>query len=164
MKAIIFDSGCLISLAMNGLLPELRELKKIFDGSFLITKEVKQEVIEKPLTIKRFEFEAMRIKSLLDDKVLELPEILGVKDSEISSEAQRILDVANNTFFQKSKALEIIHNGEASVLALSKILNSKKIRNVIAVDERTTRVLGEKPDNLRNLLGKKFHTTITARS
>ena len=51
-KAIIFDSGTLISFSMNGLLPELRELKKIFNGKFLITKDVKREVIDKPIKIK----------------------------------------------------------------------------------------------------------------
>ena len=40
-KALIFDSSSIISLAMNSLLPELRELKMIFDGDFIITDEVK---------------------------------------------------------------------------------------------------------------------------
>ena len=33
-KAIIFDAGTLISLSMNGLIDELRKLKKIFNGNF----------------------------------------------------------------------------------------------------------------------------------
>ena len=45
-------------------------------------------------------------------------------------------------------------------MALSRILDEKKIQNVIAVDERTTRMLGEKPSNLQTLLQKKLHTGI----
>ena len=50
--------------------------------------------------------------------------------------------------------------GEASCLALGEILNKKKIENVLAIDERTTRVLVEKPDNLRKLFEKKLHVQI----
>ena len=82
-RAIIFDSGALISLAMNGLLPELKELKKIFKGKFIITNEVKKEIIDKPITIKRFELEALRLKELLDKKVIEMPVCVNVQEGEI---------------------------------------------------------------------------------
>ena len=55
MKYLIFDSGPLINFALNGILPVLEKIKKEFKGEFLITKEVKREVIDYPLTIKRFE-------------------------------------------------------------------------------------------------------------
>ena len=58
MKAIIFDSGTLISFAINGLYEELKLLKAKFDGKFIITDEVKAEIIDKPINIKRFELEA----------------------------------------------------------------------------------------------------------
>lgn len=63
-KAIIFDAGALITISMNGLDKELIRLKGIFDGVFLITQQVKKEVIDKPLTIKNFELEALRTKKL----------------------------------------------------------------------------------------------------
>lgn len=159
-KAIIFDSGALISLAMNGLLPELRELKKIFKGDFIITQEVKKEIIDKPLTIKRFELEALKLKSLLEDKILEMPLFLGIKDSEISKKSDEILKIANNVFRSRGKDIKLIGFGESSCLALSKILTDKKIKNVIAIDERTTRIMCEKPENLINLLERKLHTKI----
>ena len=55
MKSIIFDSGTLINFAINGLLQELRGLKGLFDGKFLITKEIAEEIVDKPMKIKRFE-------------------------------------------------------------------------------------------------------------
>ena len=45
-KYLIFDSGPLINFAMNGILHVLERLKKEFDGEFIITKEVKKEIID----------------------------------------------------------------------------------------------------------------------
>ena len=163
MKAIIFDSGTLISLSMTGLIDELRDLKKIFNGHFLITKDVKREVIDKPLTIKRFELEALRVKQLLDEKILEMPDSLKIDENFLSEKTKEIMDIANSTFIAKGKEIHLIDSGEASCLALSKILTDKKIENVIGVDERTTRLLGEKPENIKKTMGKKLQTKITSK-
>ncbi|MCK5149486.1 hypothetical protein KAJ87_00995 [Candidatus Pacearchaeota archaeon] len=161
MKVIIFDASTLITFAMNGLLPEFKELKKIFNGKFIITKDVKREIIDRPITIKRFELEALKLKQLLDEKIIEMPSCLGINEDEISKKTKEILNLANNIFIGKGKNIELIQLGEASCLVLSRLLNEKKIENVIAVDERTTRMLGEKPENLERLLRKKLHTNIT---
>ncbi|MDO8622871.1 MAG: hypothetical protein Q7R52_01385 [archaeon] len=162
MKAIIFDSSTLITFSLNGLFEEFRNLKKIFNGKFLITLDVKHEIIDKPLTIKRFELEALKLKQLLDDKVLEMPDSLGIKESEISKRTEEFLNIANSTFSSNNKTIHLIDSGEASCLALSKILNEMKIKNVIAVDERTTRMLGEKPENLKKLMEQKLHIKINS--
>jgi hypothetical protein len=162
-KAIIFDASGIISLAMNGLLPELKELKKIFDGKFLMTSEVKKEVIDKPLTIKRFELEALRIKQLLDEKIFELPSSVGIKDKEISEQTNKLTNIANNLFIGKEKEIPLISPGEASCLVFSKLLEERRINNLIVIDERTMRMLVEKPENLRKFLQKKLHTTINVK-
>jgi len=54
----------------------------------------------------------------------------------------------------------LIDIGEASCLALSILLNEKGIDNIIAIDERTTRVLFEKPNNLKKLLEEKLHASV----
>ena len=160
MKILIFDSGALISFAMSGLIGEIRNLKKIFGGKFIITKSVKEEIVDKPLTIKRFELEAMMIQQLLDDKILEMPSSLGIDDGEIVRGTQEILGVANNIFYTRKRPVHLIDAGEASCLALSQILSGKKIENIIAIDERTTRMLGEKPENLRKLMESKLHMPV----
>lgn len=159
-RVIIFDASILITFAMNGLLPEFRELKKIFPGKFIITESVRKEAIDNPIKIRRFELEALRIKGLFDEKILELPQSLGVNDNEIMTLTNKLLDEANSLFQNGHKDIHIIDVGEASCLALSRILDSKKIDNLMAIDERTMRMLCEKPENLRTLLGKKLHTTI----
>jgi hypothetical protein len=162
-KIIIFDASTLITLAMNGMFDEVRGLKKIFRGKFIITKEVKKEIIDKPITINRFKLEALKLKQLVDENILEMPLVIGINDEEISKKTTEILDVANNTFQGNNKSIHLIDLGEASCLALSKILNKKGIKSVIAMDERTTRMLGENPESLKKFLQKKLHAKISVK-
>lgn len=162
-KAIIFDSGTLINFAINGLLQEFRELKKLFNGKFLITEEVVMEIVDKPLKIKRFELEALKLKELITDKVLEMPSVFEIDKNRISKMTNQIMNSANNTFFGHGDAMHIIDLGESSCLALSRLLDEKNIRNVVSVDERTIRLLSEKPENLLAIFQKKLHTNITVK-
>jgi len=146
---------------MAGLLPEIKELRKMFKGKFIISKKVKEEAIDTPLKIKRFQLEALKIKELLDEKILELPIALGLNDKVIRAKAIEILDMANTIFYGADKDIHLIDLGEASALAISKMLNDKKINNVIAIDERTTRSLTETPNELKRYLEKKLHVKMT---
>lgn len=159
-NVLLFDAGPVISFAMNGLLPELRELKKIFPGKFIITKEVKYEIIDRPITIKRFELEALKIQELVNDGVLEFPESLGIKSADITKKTEDLLKIANSTFIEKGKDIHLIDLGETSILALSRILRENETKHLIVVDERTTRMLCEKPENLKKLLQKKLHVRV----
>ena len=160
-KAIIFDSGVLISFSMNGIIELIKKLKEIFSGKFLITSEIKKEVIDVPLGIKKFELEALKIKRLLDDGILEMPSSLGISDSEITKSANEIMTLANTCFSGSGREIHLLDVGEASCLALSRILTEKGIKNVLAIDERTTRMLAEKHENLREFLEKKLHVKIS---
>ena len=160
-KIIIFDASTLISLSMNGLFEEFKKLKSIFNGKFIITEYVKREIIDTPINIKKFELEALKIKQLLDKGVIELPKSIGIKDNEISKKTNEIMDIVNSSFQGNVKEIRLIDLGEASCLALGKILNEKNIVNVIAIDERTTRMLSERPENLKKLLEKKLHTKVS---
>jgi hypothetical protein len=159
-KAIIFDSGTIINFALNGLFQEIEELKKIFKGKFLITKEVKREIIDKPLEIKKFELEALKIKELLDKKIFEMPTSVGINEEQLTKETEIINNKANSIFLARGNYIHIVDLAESSCLALSKKLNSLNIENLIAVDERTIRILSEKPENLVKILESKLHTKI----
>lgn len=160
-KAIIFDSGALISFSMNGITELIAKLKENFKGKFLITQEIKREIVDKPIKIKRFELEALKLKQLLDEGVLEMPSSLGIKDSEVTNQGNEILKIANSTFQGSRRAIHLLDMGESSCLALSRILIQKKIKNILVVDERTTRMLVEKPENLKSILEKKIRTKIS---
>lgn len=148
---------------MNGLLEEFRTLKKAFGGKFLITKDIKWEIVEKPIKIKRFELEALKLNELILEGVLEMPSSVGIDEKKVSNLTAEIRNMANNTFFGYGKPMEIIASGESSCMALSKLLDEKGIKNLVSVDERTTRMLGEKPENLIALFQKKMHTKITSK-
>ncbi|MEK6926775.1 MAG: hypothetical protein AABW50_05865 [Nanoarchaeota archaeon] len=160
MKSIVFDASTLISFSMNGLYDVLEKLRGIFDGKFLITKEVRYEIIDRPITIKKFELEALYLKQLIEKKVFELPSSLGIDEKEISNRTQKVLEVANSSFYSGRENIKILDLGEASCMALSRMLDEKKISSIMAVDERTMRMLGEKPENLSKLLSDKLHTSI----
>jgi hypothetical protein len=159
MKAVIFDSGTIITFAMNGLIDLLKELKKNFDGKFFITEEVKHEIIDRPLRIKRFELEALTIQNLLEEGVIEFPyEFVSKKNIENST--SRIFDFLNHMFYARNEMVHIVEKGEVTCLALSLLLTEKGIDNVVAIDERTARMICEKPENLRQLLERKLHAKV----
>jgi len=151
-KALIFDASSIITLALNNLLYVLEPLKRKFNGSFFITENVKYEVIDKPIQEKRFMLEALFIKKLLDNGTLELYRGSGLK------EKSRLGNIANSTFISEGDPIRILHSGETSCLALYHKLKIEK--KAVVVDERTTRILCESPDNLRRLLELKLHRKI----
>lgn len=150
MKALIFDSSSIISLALNNLLFILEPLKKIFEGKFYITETIKGELVEKSLDNERFSLEALMIKKLLDEKILEV--------YKNRFEKEKVLNFANNTFFVDGSPIKLIHEGEASCVALYKFLEAEK--KAIVIDERTTRMLCEAPRQLHQLLEKKLHKRV----
>lgn len=107
-KYIIFDSGTLISFAMNGLFLEFSKLKEIFKGKFLITNEVKKEIIDVPLGIKKFELQALKLKDLIDRGILEFPENIGINSKEVSKLSNLVMSKSNNVFFAKKKKLKLL--------------------------------------------------------
>lgn len=159
-KNLIFDAGPIINFAMNGLLPVLEKLKKEFNGEFLITKEVKYEIIEHPLMIKRYELEALQIKDLFERKIIKHADITNKQVDELRNKREQIMAIANSLFNANGKDIHLLDKGECATLALSLIL---KENNAIVIDERTTRMLCENPENLRKLMGKKLHTPIKAK-
>jgi len=144
---------------MNGLLPVLRKLKKEFKGEFLITKEVKQEIIDTPLNIKKYELEALQIKELFDEGIIKHANLTVQQVDELRVKREEIMNMANTTFYSKNHPIHLIEKGESAALALSWMT---KEPNVVAIDERTARMLCENPENLRKLLQKKLQTNITA--
>jgi hypothetical protein len=160
MKVIIFDASTLISFAMACMYEELKKLKQNFDGHFIITQDVKKEIIDKPMKVPRFQLEAMKINELLKEKILELPDILGINEIKIKNSTNKTMNLVNSTFFDNKGYIKLISEGEASCIALSKILNEKKISNVVAIDERIMRSFCETPEKLKEHLEKKMHTKI----
>lgn len=157
MKALIFDSGTLINLSMNGLLYIIDALKNTTDVKFLITEQVKFETVDRPSGIPRFELGALRIKQMISQGTLQMPGSLNIPQESIDLTTKEFMEIANHTVEARGKWIQIVSDAEMSCLALSKELTEKGIENMIAVDERTTRLLAEKPENLQKLMSERHH-------
>lgn len=151
MKSIVFDAGGIISLAINNLLWLLEPLKKRLGGEFYISETIKKEVVDKPLTTKRFKFEALRVLRYIDNGT-----ICILDNKEIKRKTMLLLSLANNSFIARHQPINIVHHGEISGIATAIFKNS----NAFVVDERTTRTLIENPNKLKNILRHTLHTDI----
>ena len=110
MKYVIFDTGPLISLTMNGLLPVLEKLKENFNGEFIITPSVKQEVIDRPMKIKKYKFEAIKIKNLVDRKILKYSSDF-ISNNVLEKETKKIMKLGNGVLRSQKNGekISIIH-------------------------------------------------------
>lgn len=160
MKALIFDSGTLINLSMNGLLEILYKLKKIWSGKLIITPDVKYEIIDRPIGVLRFELGALRIQNLLNKGILEMPSVFNIDENELKKETLQFEDIANHFMQANGKWINLVSDAEMSCLALSEMLSKKGIENLIAIDERTTRILCENPASLERLMSEKLHQNV----
>jgi len=143
---------------MNGLLPILEKLKKQYDGEFIITPAVKREIIDRPLKIKKYSLEGVKMRDLLNRGILKLSSRI-VPNSKLDQETKRLLRIANSAFRveESREKINLIQEGEAACLAFA---NLCKCNNAIVIDERTTRMLTEAPDSLRRLFEKKLSKQI----
>ena len=151
MKSLVFDAGPIISLAINDLLWLLEPLKKRFKGDFYISRAIKTEIVDKPLTTKRFKFGAIKVLHYIENKTITL-----VDNREIREKTELLLELANNSFMAHAQPINIVHYGEISGIAAALFNNSE----AYIVDERTTRLLIENPNKLKNILRHTLHTDI----
>ena len=126
MKYIIFDSGPLINFAMNGLLPLFKKLRKQFSGKFIITPEVKKEIIERPQTIKKFQLGALQLKALFDEKIIELPNLTSQQKVQLEKKKIELLNIANRTYRTKSKNLHLKLIGDFDGSSALELINMLK--------------------------------------
>lgn len=151
MKILVFDTGPIISLAMNNLLWLLEPLQKRFNGEFYIPELVKRELIDRPLQSKKFKFEALQVQQYVTNDILKI-----IPDEQIQDYTNKLLDFANHSFTAHNHYIPIVHYGEISALAAACSLKA----DALVLDERTTRELVERPNMLADLLFKKLHTPV----
>lgn len=158
MKFAILDAGPIISLTLNGILHTLEILKKKFpEVVFILTPQVKKEIIDKPSTIKKYELEAVKVQTLITTKTIVMSTEF-VPNNQLEKETQRILNISNSTIRADKENIQIVQIGEASCLAFSNLCNCE---SVIVIDERVTRLLTESPQNLKAIMERKLHMPIS---
>ena len=147
----VFDSSSLIALSQSCLIDLLAGLREKMKADFLIPEMVEQEVVGRPLHIKRFELNAVRIKKAVDSGVFIVKELQG------EQEAQRISGIANNCLFVAGRPIRLLQGGEIAALALALQENAA----AFVIDERTTRMLIEAPRELLQLMQERYRQRIS---
>lgn len=150
MDRVICDASSLISLLESCLFSILAGLKKDSGIEFVIPKGVEDELISTPRGIKKFEFSALRAQKALGEGVF------TVYSGDLSGGIGKIERIANTAFSFERKYLKVLQRGELEALALTKALDC---RNLL-VDEKTTRLLIESPEDIRERLEKKLRRKI----
>jgi len=143
-RYIALDSGPLIIFSQTCYLPIIKFLKEK-DINFIAPPYVKLECIDKPMNIDQYKLSAIRIKKLFDEKIVEVKEI-------DKSELEYWKKLLNSTYYCDGNKIKIVHDGELEALLLAKAYEP----HVLAMDERTTRLLLEDPHLLKSRLKRKF--------
>jgi predicted nucleic acid-binding protein len=152
MRAIVFDTGPIISLATNSLLWLLGNLKERYGGDFLIPKEVEFELVQKPIETKRFKLEALQVNREINKGNLKV-----VDDEKIHIIKRELLMLANTCFYANGTPIQVVQEGEMAALAAAMIYEAE----AVVIDERTTRMIIENPNKLANYMGERLHTKIS---
>ena len=147
---IVFDASTLISLVSVSFINSLKILAEKLNFEFYISNVVYNECVGRPLKIKKYELSAVRLDYAIKQGWIKLFE------KNLNKETKRIQKIANRIFIMNDKPLELVHSGEAESLALLNILPAK----IFAIDERTTRMIIENPEDLAGRLSRKYQSEI----
>ena len=149
---IIFDSSSLISFTDACLLGTLKDITNEIGVEIVIPEYVAIETIDKPLKVHKYMIHAVRIKNAVNDGWIKVEKI----NNESKNFVNETMEHINDLYSIRGHPLQIIQKGEVEALALIKELGA----NVLAVDERTTRLLIENPEALRGLLERRHHQSV----
>lgn len=150
-KILFFDTGPIITLVMSRLIWILPLLKEKYGGKFYITPAVKQELITRPMNIKRFEFEALQTLKLIREGTLE------IYDKVPKQKITELINLANGTFKIENKTLDVLQEGEVEAIASALETNAE----AIVMDERTLRLFIENSKDMKKLLEIRFKKPVS---
>lgn len=151
MTEILIDAGPIISLTTNSLLWLLEAMHKKTGVQFSIVSSVKRELVDRPLTTKKFKFEALQVQKLIEQGVIKV-----IDEPEYKSRALQLLDTANTIFWAHKEPIRIVQLGEIETLAAA----VGRGINKVVMDERITRSLLETPEQLEELMSHRLHTKL----
>ncbi|MBI2665506.1 hypothetical protein HYX12_02715 [Candidatus Woesearchaeota archaeon] len=152
MKVIFFDAGPLISLIMSNLVGIMPKLKMRYGGKFYITPAVHRELVERPLLIKRFSFEALQVEKLLKEGVLEEFDQVPMK------KVKELIYLANQSFTLRNKNIDVMQEGEMESIVAALEVGA----DALVTDERTLRLFVENSGEMQDLLERRFHEEIVS--
>ena len=140
VKRVVSDSSSIISMAINCMSTLLAELGL----EIVVSREVYDEIVSRPINSKRYALESMRIKKLFNEGVVKVMDA----DPRLTDE---IIEVSNGIYSAHHQNIRLIHKGEAGALALIRDVGA----DAFLIDERTMRMMLEDPESLKNVLSSQ---------
>ncbi|MBU0662055.1 hypothetical protein KKH30_01135 [Candidatus Micrarchaeota archaeon] len=153
MNRFVVDASSLISLSGSCLVKLLRNFSESADIAFHIPQSVYYESVERPIKIRRFELNAVRIKDAVDSGYLHVER----KSPEITSLTHELEMSGNCMNYADGRPIKLIQLGETESLALARTLKAR----VVVIDERTTRMLVEDAYALQRFLENRYGRNIS---
>ena len=150
-KSLVFDTGPIITLAMNNLLWILRPLKEKFQGDFYITSGVRRECVERPLASKKFKFEALEILDLIEEGIIKEYDDPKLKDNSLE-----LLTVTNSLFKARGKYIRNVQYAEVEAISAAKMLSA----DAVVIDEFITRTIFESPELVKKRMERKLNVRV----
>lgn len=151
-RTIVVDSSSLITISDNCMIKIIKHLAEMEKIKFIVPESVYDESVLKPLRIRQYELNAVRIKDAVEEGYIKVAKTSQV----IQKTMQAIEGISEKICTANGKPLKLIQLGETEALALAKEINAR----VVLVDERTTRMLIEEPQNMRGFLERRHHKQI----
>lgn len=151
MKALVFDTGPIISLTTNNLLWLAAKLKERFGGEFYITESVRTELIDRPFATKKFKFEAFQVQREIERGTFNVVDSLEAKEL-----AKRLERFGNTAFSTPHGAVRMVQFAELESLAFAHLARA----DAVVTDERITRAMVESPQLVKTILHKRLHMPI----
>jgi len=152
MTEIVVDSSSIITLSNSCLIRIMKHLTDSKNINFIIPESVYLESVKNPVKIKKYELNAVRVRDAVEEGYLKVRKTTpGVRKSMAEMDK-----IATDFCKSKGRPIKLIDLGEAEALALLKETGSK----TMMIDERTTRMLIENPENITRFLERKHHTQI----
>ena len=149
-NSIVCDSSALISITDAGLFGALVIVSKNLQGNLIISEGVQHESIDRPIENPQYSFSAVRLKRALLDGIFKTAK----PDMKTT---QKVLGLTNSMFVINGRPLNLVHEGEAELVALA-IDNNL---STLLIDERTTRMFIEDPISMKNHMEKEWNAKIT---
>ena len=143
---MVFDSGPLINLANNCLLGVLDTIP----AEMYIPPAVYREVYGYPSTKRMYAWSASLINEVVGKRIL-----LRTLSARERSLVEHLDHLLNSLFYSSRGPIRIVHPGELEAIVLA-----SEMDKVVAIDERTMRLIVEDVDALRRRLSSKIHAWV----
>ncbi len=151
-KTLVLDSSSLISISDNCLIRVLKSLSGKEGIEFIIPESVYNESVAYPITVKKYELNAVRIRDAVQEGFIRVEKT----SAQVRKRMQEINTITAGLCTCKGKKIRIVHEGETETLALVKEIGA----SALVIDERTTRMLIEEPENLISFLEKRHESQV----